>query len=107
MVYSSADKFQVSRNEMLGTVRCEAKTHLIEGVIMYDAVAQSEHYYKGVREDSWGLGQWHLPSGNSNLEGVPITKEQATNPEYALDLMAFYFSQNKQSKWTCYRNLYA
>lgn len=59
----------------------------------------------GKREESWGIAQWHIPSKNRKKDGSIITKEDALNPELALDNMAWYFSRGLASRWTCYRML--
>ena len=104
-----ANKHDVSADKLFNTVKCEAKKVLIDDVVYYDATAQSDHYYKGVREKSWGLAQWHLPSGNDNFDGTDITYEQAINPDYSVDLMAEYFSKGEATRklWSCYRKIYA
>ena len=106
LVDSSAEKFGANANQLLKTVQCEAKKRKIDGVVYYDATAQSDHYSNGVRENSWGLAQWHLDSGNDGFTGQDITLEQATDPEYSVDLMASYFSDGRQSLWSCYRKYY-
>ena len=87
------------KHEVFETVRCETKG-------TFDHSIQSECYYKGVREDSWGLAQWNLPSKNRKKDGTLITKEDAMNPEISLDTMLWYFSQGLEDKWTCWRTLY-
>mgnify|MGYP003403430693 FL=1 len=61
---------------------------------------QSDIYYKGSREDSWGIAQinlyWH----------PEVSKAQALDPEFAIDFMAKRFKAGKASEWTCWRNIY-
>lgn len=77
---------------------------MIDGILYYDTKAQSNHERPdGTREQSYGLGQWYIPAGNIGVDGTKITKEQAQDPKYALDTMAFYFSNGKQHLWTCWR----
>lgn len=84
-----------------------ADEKLMENVIScetggtFDPSIQSLSVKDGVREDSWGLAQWNLPSKNTKKDGSIITKEDALNPLIALDLMAWYFSQGKQDLWSC------
>lgn len=51
------------------------------------------------REDSWGVAQIHLPSHPE------ITREQAQDPEWALEWAANEFKNGRASKWTEYRHL--
>lgn len=71
---------------MMNTIKCESQ---------YSNV-QSRIVYKGVREDSWGLVQIHLPSHPM------VTKQQALDPEFAVNFMAEKFS-NGWTKWSCYK----
>lgn len=65
----------------------------------YDPLIQSYVVKNGVREDSWGLAQIHLPSHPD------ITKEQAKDPEFAIEFMAKNFADGKQNMWSCYKIL--
>jgi len=49
---------------------------------------------------SFGLVQIHLPSNPS------ITKEEALDPEFALNFITDKFIQKRQKMWTCYKLLY-
>lgn len=60
----------------------------------WDVKGQSKIYYKGVRENSWGLAQIHLPSHPS------VTKEQAQDPEFSIEFMARHLSKGKDI-WNC------
>ena len=56
---------------------------------------QSYHRNKeGVRENSWGLAQIHLTSHPH------ITKEQAIDPEFAIDYLAKHLTKGTD-KWSC------
>jgi hypothetical protein len=55
---------------------------------------QSHHILKGVREESYGLVQIHLPSHPH------ITKEQAIDPEFAIDYIAKHLT-NGTDRWSC------
>lgn len=45
---------------------------------------------------SFGLAQIHLPAHPD------ITKEQATNPDFAIDFLAKNLAAGKGSMWTCF-----
>lgn len=100
LVYDSAERVGLNkalREEMLDTILCEAPTAKIDGVVLYDSEGQSNHKYKsGGREESWGLSQIHLPAHPD------ITKEQATDAQWALDWTAKEFSKGRASQWTCW-----
>jgi len=64
---------------------------------------QSSHRYKhsryapvGSRELSFGAVQIHLPAHPH------ITKEQALNPEFAIDFLASNLAKGKGKMWSCY-----
>lgn len=48
----------------------------------------------GKREDSWGLSQIHLPSHPS------ITREEATDPKFAIEFMASEISEGNAWQWS-------
>lgn len=74
---------------------------------MYDI--QSKHTYHagnvprgykvGDREQSYGLAQIHLPAHPH------ITKEQAIDPEFAVEFLAKNLANGKAGMWTCARQL--
>ena len=76
-----ANKYGVDANLMRAVINCESRN--VETAI-------------GDGGKSYGLVQIHLPSWPE------ITKEQAINPDFALDFMAKKFSENRENLWTCY-----
>lgn len=86
---------------MLATIECESPRSNVNGVTIYDATKKSDY-----NELSYGLAQWNLNAGNPDLEGQAVTKEEATNAVYSVDLMAKYFSQGDAHIWSCYKKLY-
>ncbi len=102
LVYESADRVGLpSASEMFKTVLCESPKTLVNGEVRYVVDGQSEHVRNGIREESWGLAQWNVKAGNLGLDGKPMTKEDAINAPYALDVMASYFKTGKSALWTC------
>lgn len=99
LVYEKAAKYHTYGDKMWAVVNCEDPG--------LDPNQQSFVVKNGVREDSWGLAQWHLTAGNKTADGRVITKEIAIDPEQAIDAMAYYFANGEAWKWTCYRNLYS
>ena len=51
----------------------------------------------GQREQSFGLVQIHLPAHRT------ITKEQALDPEFAIDFLAKNLAQGRGTMWSCYK----
>lgn len=49
---------------------------------------------------SYGVAQIHLPSHPT------VTKEQALDPNFAIEWTAQQFSKGKAEMWTCYRLIY-
>lgn len=67
-----------------------------------DPTLQSRYVKNGVREESYGLAMWNIPSGNKKADGTTITKADAQNPNIAVDEMARYFANGKAGLWSCY-----
>lgn len=65
----------------------------------FDPSIQSGYYYKGIREESYGLAQINLPSHTN------ITKEQAKDPVFAIKFMASEFALGHCTQWTGWRIL--
>ena len=89
------EKYNVSPKIMLNVIRCESTFNNV----------QSGIYKDGVREDSWGIAQFHLPAKNRIDEKV-ITKEMALDPNIAVEAMAQIMSKGNYNKWSCYRKIY-
>jgi len=92
-----SEKYGVNADKMMQTIRNENDT--------FDTNRQSELKYKkgnrwkfpaGTQEKSYGLAMIHLP------DHPHITKEQATNPHFAVEFMAKEFAKGNQSKWMGY-----
>lgn len=96
LITRSALKYGVNRQRLYDTLDCES-SHFIDPAI------QSGYYKDGVRENSWGYGQFNLPSGLKTADGRVITKEIAIDPEEAVDAVAYNFSIHNENQWSCYR----
>lgn len=77
-----ASKYNVDENIMRKVVSCESSYRPL-------AVGDSGK--------SFGLVQIHLPSHPY------VTREQAFDPDFALDFLAKNLAKNKGKMWTCYR----
>lgn len=96
-----AAKYSVSEKEMVAVVACETAN-------TSDPNIQSRVRYKfdnarwgvkaGEQEKSFGLVAIHLPDHPN------VTKEQATNVEFALNFLGENLAKGKGSMWTCWRN---
>lgn len=75
-VYNVAKVYGVSGYQMERTIECESRFNNV----------QSSAYQNGVREDSWGIAQIHLPSHPD------VSREEAMNEEFAIDWMAKHFN---------------
>lgn len=82
----------VSFDRMWSTVMCENPE--------LKPSLQSYWVVDGVREESYGLSQIHLPSWPD------VTYEQATDPAFSAEFMAKRFSEGLAHRWTCYRQIY-
>lgn len=90
LTYKYAEIYNVNPKTMLNIINCENTE--------WDIDLQSRIINKkGIREESYGLSQIHLPSHPD------ISKEQATDPDFALEFMAKNISKGKISMWSCAR----
>lgn len=60
-------------------------------------LGQSFYYWKGKREESYGICQINLPSHPH------ITKQMATDPDFCLEWSAIQFAKGRANMWTEYR----
>lgn len=84
-----ADKYGVSQETFVRVMKCESMNFEHNGQSFIEANGPNG------REDSWGVVQIHLPSHK-------VTKEQALDPEWALEWAAKQFSEGNASMWSCY-----
>lgn len=92
-VYKYAKDYNVNPKVMTNVINCENKE--------WDTNLQSRIINKkGLREESYGLSQIHLPSHPS------INLDQATDPDFAIEFMAKNMSKGKASMWSCYNKIY-
>ena len=82
----------VKYSDIYATVQCETAG-------TFDPTIQSRITGKNGREQSFGLAQIHLPSHPD------ITREQATDPDFALDWMTSEWSKGRSWQWSCARKL--
>ncbi len=78
---------ETEKRQAWNIVRCENRE--------LDPGAQSRVMHGTKREDSWGLAQIHLPAHPE------VSKEQATDPEFAIDFLVKNVSEGKAYMWTC------
>lgn len=84
-IEEEAPKYGVSPAKVVARISCETGS-------TWDPSIQSGYYYKGIREDSWGLAQLNRPLTKG------ITYEQAKDPKFAID----YMIQNwYKDHWSC------
>lgn len=88
-------KYSVDSDVMINVIQCE--THFRN--------KQSDIYKNGIREESYGIAQFHLPSKNK-IDDKVITKEMALDPNIAVEAMAQIMSKGYAGKWSCYRKIY-
>lgn len=84
---------------MIETIKGEAPKNK-DGT--FDAAGQSRIINsKGVRENSWGICQIHLP------DHPYVTKAQAQSPEFCVKFMAEAFARGDAKWWSVWKNLKA
>ncbi len=93
LIATYAEKYKVLPNTMYKVVSCETGGTFDPGI---QSLARRKD---GTQEDSWGLAQIHLP------DHPDVTKEQATDPDFAIEFLAKNISEGRPYLWTCWRNL--
>ncbi len=84
-------QYDVSRDVMHTVIKCESLASTTVQSFHKDPTGPNG------REDSWGLVQIHLPFHPT------VTREQATDPEFAIRFLAKNLSQGQGKLWTCYK----
>ncbi len=77
-------------------VSADLMTYIVQAESTGSTTIQSNYYYKGKRENSFGLAQ-------INLDWNPdVTREQAQDPDFALNFLASNLKAGKCYLWsTC------
>lgn len=87
-VYHYAKIHNNNPDDIIKTINCENRG--------WDRKLQSKIINsKGIREDSWGLSQIHLPSHPN------VTKEQAQDADFAIEFMAKNLGRGVT--WSCFK----
>ncbi len=90
LIKEKALKYGVSAEIMQKVVNCESNG---------STTIQSNYYWKGKREESYGLSQINLPHHPN------ITYSQATDADFSIDFLASELAQGHGYLWTCFRLL--
>ena len=91
LVYSKGTHLSAEKlDQIIETIRCES------GFV----AQQSKVVNKGVREDSWGIAQIHLPSHPK------VSREQAMDIDFATQFIVDKFTEGKEEWWSCWKTLY-
>ena len=97
---NKANEYGVSATNMLAVIDCESQFVIaVQSRHVYTAKNVPKGYSVGSREQSFGLVQIHLPAHPT------VTREQAIDPEFAVDFMAKNFANGKAGMWTCARKI--
>lgn len=98
MVDIYAKKYNVSSRLMKAIISCENTewNPTQQSNLRYNFTKAELGIFKGEREYSFGLVQINLHY-NPN-----ITYEQATDPEFSIELLAKWLSKGYHSRWGCY-----
>lgn len=95
-----AREYKVNAQTMLAVIGCESQYQIdIQSHHTYHEGNVPKGYSVGDREQSFGLVQIHLPVHPN------ITKEQAIDPEFAVDFLAKNLSAGRGGMWSCYKTL--
>ena len=97
---ATAEEYGVSAVAMSQIIGCESQwNYTIQSNHTYTKRNVPKGYKVGDREQSYGLVQIHLPAHPT------ISKEEATNPEFALEFLAKNLKAGRASMWTCANQL--
>lgn len=81
-------------------IRCESQYQVaVQSNHRYTATNAPKGYKPGDREQSFGLVQIHLPAHPS------ISKDQALDPEFAVDFLAKSIKEGNARMWSCYNQV--
>lgn len=97
---TTAQKYGVNEYALVETLRCESM-----GFTWNDQSLVPDAKGPRGREDSWGIGQFNMPSDLKTADGREITKEIALDQPEAIDAAGYNFSIGKASRWSCYNAL--
>lgn len=99
-----AQKYGVSEQTLTAMVSCETGGTFdpdLQSLSQYTRDHPEWGFKKGDREDSWGLAQIHLPAHPH------ISRDEATDPDFALEFLALNLARGKQSMWlNCWRDIH-
>ena len=84
LIYNTSKKYNLNYKQMFDVSKCESNFN---------------QNAKGDSGNSWGIYQINLPAHPE------ITKEQALNPEWAINWTAKEWQKGNQWKWTCFKLL--
>lgn len=97
LILKYAGPLHVKESSMIATISCESP-RFNDGT--FNPAGQSEHVKDGVRENSWGLAQIHLP------DWPGVSRAEAQDPEFAIRFMAEKFATGGAPLWSCWRLLF-
>lgn len=105
-----AEKHNVSKDKMIEVIDCEAPWSMINGVKSYSLNnTQSKHKYNEgqiQRNPSWGaVGDYERSFGPVQIHEPAhpeITREQANDPDFAINYLASEIAAGRGNKWSCY-----
>lgn len=100
LINDAAEQYQVSPEIMHAVIECESNYVVdVQSKHRYTFTDARRGIYLGEREQSFGLGQIHLP------DHPTVSYTEAIDPVFAVDFLAKALANGKGSWWTCFRNL--
>ena len=93
-----------SREDIDWYVGLSSEENQVDPELVHALIKCESNYVQDIRakailsyglEDSWGLSQIHLPSHPA------VTREEAINPQYAIDFMTTHISRGYVGWWMC------
>lgn len=95
IIIESANKYNVSSEKMMYTIKAESHLANIQSNCHKNDVTNCGS--SGIREESYGVSQFHVST---------LPKEQALDVYIAIEKMAYYFSIGEACRWTEYKKKY-
>lgn len=102
IIRRKSEEYQVSFETISKIIDCEndQRNPSVQSYVRYTEgqIKRNPHWgIVGEREKSFGLVQIHLPAWPM------VSKDQATDPEFAIDFLAKHLSLGNGGLWTCYK----
>lgn len=102
---SVAKEYGLKTQKFIDTIQCESNWDVYaEGDYLNNdgSYVTKKNAQEGAEPTSFGVAQWHPTAHADKTDPFYITKEQALDPVYSLNLMAKAWDENHANWWSCW-----